>query len=458
MNETINNEMITDVDKAWEILMANKSAVRVAVQVSPAARVAIGDAFGLQKGEDALGKITTALRVLGADVVVDGAIAADALTYALAAEVKARIDQGAKLPVIFSNKVEWLRSATEKFGVQENSVFFRPAEQSLAVAIKKMFLDEGKRTYVIAIVPCGCKKKFVEVGTRVGGKPAVDLALTAVELADIFRSADLDLKYVPASPWDEPFGTPSGCGYISEVGGGVAEGVLRSLAGDRSADGIRRIEYSGVRGYKPLRVGYSDFNATVVCADNADSVLQAVADGSCKSAFVEIVGNPFGCVAGKGLPETDDNGLRLRAYALYSMDKRAEVRIPDENSDTVALAAAFAENEGNDGFDELEVSLSPFDECVGEPATETVENAVEVAEETTVEEVVEETLVEEVAAEEAVTEEAVEEIVEEAVEEIFEEVEVVEEETNGKQKVYDPNFRRMSKKERRKMKRGRNSK
>ena len=473
MNENLNNELITDIDKAWEILMANKSNVRVAVQVSPAARVAIGDAFGLQKGEDALGKITTALRVLGADVVLDGAIAADAMILAMAKQVQTRIQQGGKLPVIFSYKREWLRAAAEKFGVEDNALFVRPAEQSLAVAVKKMFLGDGKRTYVIAIVPCECKKKFACAGLREGGKPAVDLALTAIELADIFRSADLDLKFVPASPWDEPFGVPSGCGYISDIGGGIAEAVMRSLASDRSADGVRRIEYSGVRGYKPLRVGYGDCRSTVVCAENADSVLQAVADGSCKSAFVEVVGNPFGCIAGKGLPEADDNGLRLRAYALYSMDKRADVRIPDENSDTVALATAFAENEGNDGFDELEVSLSPFEEGVGEPAVEEtpVEEAVEEAVVETVEEIPVEEMVEEAVAEEIVeekveiveAEETVETVEEVPVEEAVEMVDVAEdtdeteqvEETDAeqKQKVYDPNFRRMSKTERRKLKR-----
>ena len=287
---------------------------------------------------------------------------------------------------------------------------------------------------------------------------------------------------------------------IYEIGGGIAEGVMRSLASDRSAEGIRRIEYSGVRGYKPLRVGYGDVKTTVVCAENADEVFASIANGSCSSAFVEIVGGTFGCVAGNGLPETDDNGLRLRAYSLYSMDRRADVRSAVDNEATISLAAAFAENEGNDGFDELEVSLSPFEDGVSEPVVEevpVVEEAVAVVEEApAVEEavaVVEETpaveeavaVVEEAPAVEeavAVVEEtpAVEEavaVVEEApaVEEavaVAEEAPAVEEEAVEAEeapeeaeeieergpKTFDANYRRMSKKERRKMKRAKGAK
>ncbi|MBE7093752.1 MAG: hypothetical protein E7367_03580 [Clostridiales bacterium] len=407
MSEVMNDNVICDVDLAWEIMMANKKNVRVAVQVSPAARVAIGEEFGLVKGEDALGKLTTALRVLGVDVVVDGAIADDVAVYDLAKEVQSRIACGGKLPVVFSQKTEWTQKAMENPELAPYVVSVRPAMQALAVAIKKMFLGDGKRTYVIAVVPCKCKKALVSsMGLRQGEKPAVDLALTTVELADILRSAELDLKYIPASPWDEPFGVPSGSGYIADIGGGVAEGVLRMLASDQSEEGIRRIEYSGVRGYKSYRVGYSDVNAIVASGEDAEKVAADVVAGDADCAFVEIVGNPLGCVAGGGQPDADDNTKRMRAYALYALDKRADVRVAGLSEDTVALSAAFAADREDDGFDEAEVSLSPFDE------DEVVEAPVPVEEPAPVEEPVEEEAVEEpVPMEEPVVEEAVEELV-----------------------------------------------
>ena len=416
MSETIHNDTMTGVDKAWEIFMASKTNVRVIVQVSPAVRVAIGEAFGLVKGEDALGKLTTALRVLGVDLVVDAAIADDAMTYALANEVKSRLANGGKLPLVYSKNWKRAEAALENEELAPYVVAPRPAMQSLAVALKKLYLGDEKRTYVIAVAPCDGKTKG---GLRDGDLPATDLTLSTVEMIDILRSADLDLKYVPASPWDEPFGVPSGCGYIADIGGGVAEGVLRSLASDRSEDGIRRIEYSGVRGYKAVRVGYSDVNAIVVAGEEcADQIAASVVDDSSNAVFVEIVGKPLGCVDGCGQPEADENTKRMRAYALYCLDKRSEVRVSEDSEDTVALAEIFEADKVDDGFEEKEVSLSPFD--------------------------VEPTVEESAPAEE---------IVEEA------ETEEENETESGKgPKTYDPNYRRMSKKERRKLKRTKNGK
>lgn len=55
---TIKNE----TDKAWEILRGDKESTRVVVQIAPAVRVALGEKFGLARGEDAMGKIVAALK------------------------------------------------------------------------------------------------------------------------------------------------------------------------------------------------------------------------------------------------------------------------------------------------------------------------------------------------------------------------------------------------------------
>lgn len=59
------------------MLREAKKNVRVAVIVPPAVRVSIGEYFGLARGEDCFGKLASALRMIGADVVADGAAAVD---------------------------------------------------------------------------------------------------------------------------------------------------------------------------------------------------------------------------------------------------------------------------------------------------------------------------------------------------------------------------------------------
>ena len=50
---------------------------RVVVQIAPAVRVAVGDAFGLKEGENVMGKIVAALHAMGVDSVFDTTYTAD---------------------------------------------------------------------------------------------------------------------------------------------------------------------------------------------------------------------------------------------------------------------------------------------------------------------------------------------------------------------------------------------
>ena len=59
----------TNLDKVWRQLY--DPGKRVVVQVAPRRPgVALGEAFGLAPGEDSIGKIFTAIRMLGFDAVV----------------------------------------------------------------------------------------------------------------------------------------------------------------------------------------------------------------------------------------------------------------------------------------------------------------------------------------------------------------------------------------------------
>ena len=79
MNVEMEQEQMPETDKASTLFWANKASNFVVVQISPASRVAIGEYFGLSHGEDGIGKVTAVLHELGADAVVDTAIAEDAV-------------------------------------------------------------------------------------------------------------------------------------------------------------------------------------------------------------------------------------------------------------------------------------------------------------------------------------------------------------------------------------------
>ena len=82
------------VENAWKVLSASKKRTFVAVQVSPAVRVSIGEAFGLYRGEDGIGKLAAVLKALGADTVVDTSVVSDALTLMKVKQLKANKEAG----------------------------------------------------------------------------------------------------------------------------------------------------------------------------------------------------------------------------------------------------------------------------------------------------------------------------------------------------------------------------
>ncbi|GBF22981.1 trimeric [FeFe] hydrogenase, partial catalytic component [Candidatus Gastranaerophilus sp. (ex Termes propinquus)] len=65
----------SDIENVWSEL--SNPDKKVVVQIAPAVRVALGEMFGLEKGQNAIGLIYSSLRKLGFDMVFDTNFAAD---------------------------------------------------------------------------------------------------------------------------------------------------------------------------------------------------------------------------------------------------------------------------------------------------------------------------------------------------------------------------------------------
>lgn len=96
------------MDKVWRSLY--DPSKRVVVQVAPAVRVALGEAFGLQPGEDSIGRIFTAIRMLGFDAVYDTCVGADLTIMEEAKELAEKLESGDdRFPLFTSCCPAWIR-------------------------------------------------------------------------------------------------------------------------------------------------------------------------------------------------------------------------------------------------------------------------------------------------------------------------------------------------------------
>ena len=416
---TIKNE----TDKAWEILRGDKESTRVVVQIAPAVRVALGEKFGLARGEDAMGKIVAALKKIGADFVVDAAFAADIVAAKEAEELAERMKNGGKLPMFSASCPAWVHYAENRYpDLKEHFSSCRSPMQTLGEGLKKCFetLDDGRETKVIAVVSCAAEKCEEVSEDEI---PSVDLVLTTDELSEMFAEEKIRLRILKNEKADEPFTAYTGAGILTGTAGGVTEAIVRALSEDKSEDAFAKIEYSGIRSRKEFReaeiqVGELTIKAAVVCGlKAADELAEKIVAGESIYDFVEVSVCPDGCVSGGGQITSDEMTEKLRAAGLYYMDKTCALRSPEQNEAAMNFASPEFTAEFAEGFrsrleKEQAENIGPVEE---EPVEEPIEETAEAVE--TVEEVPAEEPIEEIAeADETVEEEFVEEPTEEAVE------------------------------------------
>lgn len=79
------------------------------VQIAPAVRVAVGEAFGIPAGVNVIDKMTTALKLMGVDEVYDTNFGADMTTILEAEEFLQRLKNGGPFPMFTSCCPAWVR-------------------------------------------------------------------------------------------------------------------------------------------------------------------------------------------------------------------------------------------------------------------------------------------------------------------------------------------------------------
>ncbi len=459
---------MTDVELVKKLLRADREKVFVVMQIAPALRVMLGEQFGFARGEDSLGKITAALRLLGADVVVDCAIAQDIATLLQLRALKVKKENGGA-PVVVGRCD----------GISPMDIGARMLKKHYAAQAA------GKSVRVVTVACCEKAKAKVK---------GADVVLTMDELVEIIKEAPLNIRLMKKSALDTPFGVASGAAYICASAGGKSEAVARCLMTDKDRSAAQKLAYSGLYGGKAVReavisAGGTDWSfAVVACPEEQKRISEEIDKGICGYDFVEFTHG--GCIShGLGDSEEDQMKCKLRGLGLRYIDRARSARSADRSAyaeialkewesmvrtgEAVAENTPITEDELTPAFlfhdeivEELAVDSEEMatEEVVEEPVEEVIEEVVEEPVEEVVEEVVEEPVeevVEEVVEEpveevvEEVVEEPVEEVIEEVVEEPVEEVveEVVEEPVVEKVKR-QPYSKRLSTKERMRLKRG----
>ncbi|MBN2480021.1 MAG: iron hydrogenase small subunit [Parachlamydiales bacterium] len=352
-------------DQVWEAI--NDPKKLVIVQTAPSIRAAIGEGFGYEPGTPSTGKMITALRKLGFDLVFDTNFGADMTIVEEANELIKRIKANEKLPLITSCSPGWI-NFMEKFYpelIPHASTCRSP--MSMVSALTKTYYAEKtkkdpKDIYMVCIMPCVAKKFEIERPEHyINDIKLSDAVLTTRELVWMIKSYGIDFTKLSDGKFDDPLGESTGAGDIFGATGGVMEAALRTAYEEITNKKLEKVEFENVRAVEGLKEASIDIDGTtlnVAVANgivNAKILLDRVINKEKQYHLIEIMACPGGCIGGGGQPYPpkgydilDKKLFQKRAEALYSIDSHKKLRVSSKNPSVLKLYKEFLEKPGSE--------------------------------------------------------------------------------------------------------------
>ncbi|HUZ18071.1 MAG TPA: [Fe-Fe] hydrogenase large subunit C-terminal domain-containing protein, partial [Spirochaetia bacterium] len=205
-----------DTRKVWASIQDEKRYS--IVQIAPAVRVALGEAFGLPPGTIVTGKIYAALRRLGFDAIFDTNFGADLTIMEEASELVSRITKGdGKLPLITSCCPSWVDYMEKYYPDMIPNFSTAKSPHQMVGALSKTYYAEKQgidpsTITMVSVMPCTSKKYEIRRAAEMyaSGYQDIDLSITTRELARMIKSAGIDFLSLPDEEADNPLGIYTG--------------------------------------------------------------------------------------------------------------------------------------------------------------------------------------------------------------------------------------------------------
>ena len=370
-----------ETQKVWDMLR-NPDIITV-VQIAPAVRVAIGEEFGYDFGENLTGKTYAALRRLGFNKVFDTNFGADLTIIEEATEFVNRFTKNPEnLPMFTSCCPAWV-DMLEKYHHDMIPHFSTcKSPQSMVGALAKTYYAEKMglnpaKIRVISVMPCTAKKWEIvrSKDMSCSGYQDVDVSLTTRELCRMIKQAGIDFRRLPDEEADSPLGEYTGAGTIFGTTGGVMTAALRTAYYYITGKELKEITFKALEGLEGVKEAEVDINGTKVRvavahgAGNVETVIDRIRAAKENGEelpyhFIEVMACRGGCVSGGGQPRVmmpgqpkprgiTDDIRKKRAEGLLKEDLEAKERFSHHNESIKRLYQEYLGEAGGHRSHEL---------------------------------------------------------------------------------------------------------
>lgn len=322
--------------------------------ISPAVRVALGEAFNLNPGDNVEKKIVTALKKLGFDYVFDTAFGADLTIMEEVTEFAKRLKEGLALPQFTSCCPAWVKYAEiyhpellENLSTCKSPIGMQCSIIKTYFAKVKNF--ESSKIVTVAIAPCTSKKMEAKEYT-----PNIDYVMTTSELAIYLKEEEINLSSLEENEYDSILGDSSGAGVIFGNTGGVTESAIRTLYRMLTNENLKKedLTFNDLRGFKGIKEATVKINkyvikvAVVQQMENLEAILKD--DYYKKFHFIEVMNCKGGCIGGGGQPLCAIPKLeevkQQRAEGLYRIDQKRANKFAHNNKELKLLYKNYLKN------------------------------------------------------------------------------------------------------------------
>ncbi|MBY5920246.1 [FeFe] hydrogenase, group A [Ferrimonas balearica] len=318
--------------------LADKNTTVVGI-IAPAVRVAVGEEFGLPKGELVTKKLYGAMNQAGFKIF-DCNFAADLtimeegseFIHRLHATVQGDKDAG-KLPQFTSCCPAWVRYLETKYPTLLDNLSTAKSPQQMAGTVAKTYGAKvynmpPEQIFTVSVMPCTAKKVEAsrpefndaweyhkEHGRHAKAYQDVDAVLTTREMSQLLKLLEIDLAKAEEFDGDSMFSEYTGAGTIFGATGGVMEAAVRTAHKVLTGEEMARLELEPVRGLKGVKdaeitlfdkhLGQEVTVKVAVVHDmgnNVEPLLNDIMAGTSPYHFIEVMNCAGGCVNGGGQP------------------------------------------------------------------------------------------------------------------------------------------------------------
>lgn len=333
------------------------------VQIAPAVRVAIGEAFGFPPGTNLTGKIYSALRQMGFNQIFDTNFGADLTIMEESSEFLSRFKEKKNpLPLVTSCCPAWIDYLEKYYGDLIDHFSSAKSPHEMVGVLSKTYYAQRAgidpaNIFTLSIMPCTAKK-FEISRTKdmfASGYQDVDCSITTRELARMIKQSGIDFAELEDGEPDHLLGDYTGAATIFGATGGVMEAAVRTayyfvMGSELPDDSLEFKEIRGLAGVKEASVPLNGNTIRIAVAHglrNVADILNRIREAKKSGAempyhFIEVMACPGGCVGGGGQPYGVTDELRvIRAAGLYAEDEAMKCRRSHQNPYVQQLYAEF---------------------------------------------------------------------------------------------------------------------